>query len=255
MAALNRTLALAQVHDGAVLVAENLELDVPGRLDVLLDVHVADAERRFCLALRGLERVRQFAGVADDAHAASTAARRRLDDDGIPDVLRRLEGLVFALDGSVAARQNRHARLAHHAARTRLVGHEPNHQRIGSDELDVARRADFREVRALRQETITGVNRVGAGHLGRADDGGDVEIAVGAPRRADADVFVRKLDVERVFVGLGVHRDGLDAELLARIDDAESHFAAIRDENFFKHYAVRIANSRSPYWTGWPFST
>ena len=63
MAALNRALALAEVHDRAVLVAEDLELDVARRLDVLLDVDVADAERRFGLALRRLERVRQLAGA------------------------------------------------------------------------------------------------------------------------------------------------------------------------------------------------
>ena len=57
MAALDRALALAEVDDGAVMIAEDLELDVARVLDVLLDVDVADAERRFRLALRGLERL------------------------------------------------------------------------------------------------------------------------------------------------------------------------------------------------------
>ena len=61
MAALDRALALAEVHHGAVVVAEHLELDVAGVLDVLLDVDVADAEGGFGLALRGLERLRQLA--------------------------------------------------------------------------------------------------------------------------------------------------------------------------------------------------
>ena len=56
MAALDRALALAEMDDVAVLIAEDLELDVARRLDVLLDVDVADAERRFRLALRGLQR-------------------------------------------------------------------------------------------------------------------------------------------------------------------------------------------------------
>jgi hypothetical protein len=38
-------------------------------------------------------------GDCDDTHAASAAARRRLDDHGIADVLRDLRGLLFALDG------------------------------------------------------------------------------------------------------------------------------------------------------------
>ena len=57
VAALDRALALAEVHDVAVLVAEHLDLDVARRLDVLLEVDVADAERGFGLARRGLERL------------------------------------------------------------------------------------------------------------------------------------------------------------------------------------------------------
>ena len=60
MPALDRALALAEVHDRAVLVAEDLELDVPRRLDVLLDVDVADAEGGLGLTLRRLDGMRQF---------------------------------------------------------------------------------------------------------------------------------------------------------------------------------------------------
>ena len=81
MAPLDRALALAEVHDLAVLVAEDLELDVPRRLDVLLDVDVADAERGLRFALRRLDRVRQVSLRAHDPHAAAAAARRRLHDD------------------------------------------------------------------------------------------------------------------------------------------------------------------------------
>ena len=80
MPALDRALALAEVDHVAVVIAENLELDVARRLDVLLDVDVADAERRLGLALRRLDRVRQLARRAHDAHAAAAAAGGRLDD-------------------------------------------------------------------------------------------------------------------------------------------------------------------------------
>ena len=41
MTPLHRALALAEVHDIAVMVAEHLELDVPRMLQILFDVHVA----------------------------------------------------------------------------------------------------------------------------------------------------------------------------------------------------------------------
>ena len=59
-----------------------------------------------------------------------------------------------------------------------------------------------------------------AGDLGRAQDRGDAQVAVGAARRPDADVLVGEADVERLPVGLRVDRDGADAELLAGAQQA-----------------------------------
>ncbi len=137
------------MHDVAEVVADHLELDVPGRLDVLLEVHVADAERSLSLALRGLVRVRQFTCRPDDAHAASAATGRSFDDDGIADLLRGLQSLLFAFDETFTARKNGDPRLLHHATRTGLVAHQTDHLRIRTDELDVAGLADFGQVRAL----------------------------------------------------------------------------------------------------------
>ena len=107
------------------------------------------------------------------------------------------------------------------------------------------------------------MDRVGAGDLGGADDRRHAQIAVGAARRADADVLVGEADVQRVLVGLGVDGDGLDAELAAGADDAQGDLAAVGDEDFLEHdgaAAVHVLNrsyatSRSPYCTGLPFST
>src|SRR5262245_65139569 len=108
MPPLNRALALAEVDDGAMVIAENLELDVPGRLHVLLDVDVGNAERRLRLPLRGFDGMGQLAGGAHDAHPAPPAARGRLDDHRVADVLGDLERSLLALERAVAAGQNRH---------------------------------------------------------------------------------------------------------------------------------------------------
>ena len=75
MPALDRALALAEMHDVAVMIAEHLELDVARRLQVLLDVDVADAERRFGFALRGPKRDRQI-GRAPSRRACRVRRRR-----------------------------------------------------------------------------------------------------------------------------------------------------------------------------------
>src|SRR5262249_34848205 len=95
--------------------------------------------------------------------------------------------------------------------------------------------ADLGKVRALGQEPVSRVNRVGARNLGRADHGRYVQIAVSASRGTDADVFVSELDVELVLVRFRVDGDRLDAKLPARIDDAQGDLATVRDQNFFEH--------------------
>ncbi len=57
MAPLDRALAFAEVDDRAVMVAEDLELDVARRFEVALDVDIAVAEGGLGLPLRGAERV------------------------------------------------------------------------------------------------------------------------------------------------------------------------------------------------------
>ena len=141
--------------------------------------------------------------------------------------------------------QNRHARLLHDAPRARLVAHQPDDLRVGTDELDVARLADFGEVRALGQEAVAGMDGVGAGDFGGADDRRHVQVAVGAARRADADVLVGEPDVQGVLVGLGVDGDRLDAQLAAGEDDAQRDLAAVGDQDLLEH--LLRANREQPF--------
>ena len=68
------------------------------------------------------------------------------------------------------------------ARRARPCRRAADHVRRGPDELDVARLADLGEVGALGEEAVAGMDRVGAGDLGGAQDRRHVEVAVGAAR-------------------------------------------------------------------------
>ena len=72
--ALNGAIALEQMHDAAMTVGENLNLDVPGVLDQLLQVNVVAAEGCLGLAPRRLDFPRQRLAIGDDAHAAAATA-------------------------------------------------------------------------------------------------------------------------------------------------------------------------------------
>src|SRR5262245_20211425 len=99
------------------MIADDLELDVPRALEVLLDVDVAVAEGGFGFALGCPQRMWQLARRADDAHATPSAARHGLHDHREPDVLDNFERVFLVSHGSVAAWQHRYAGLPH-----RLLG-------------------------------------------------------------------------------------------------------------------------------------
>ena len=202
MPPLDGALALTEMHDVAVLVGQDLELDVAGMLEVFLDVDVAVPEGGLRLAPRHPQRAAQIRRRSDDAHAAATPAGHRLDDDGVADGAGHRDRDLLALHGAVAARQHRQARLLHRLARARLVPEQLDDPGLRADERDLARLADLGKVRAFGNKPITGMDRVGSRDLCRADDRRHVEVAVAAGCRSDADVLVSEADVQRVLVRL-----------------------------------------------------
>src|SRR4029079_12435999 len=90
MPALDRAFALAEREDVPVPVAQDLDLDVAGRVDDLLEVEGTVAERRFGLGGRSRERLVEAVWIADEPHTLPTPARGRLEQDREADRLRRL---------------------------------------------------------------------------------------------------------------------------------------------------------------------
>ena len=79
------------------------------------------------------------------------------------------------------------------------------------------------------------MNRINIGDFRRADNAIDAQITLIGWGFADADRFVRQLDVHRVGVRLRINRHRADIQFLARADDPNGNFSAIGYQNFFKH--------------------
>ncbi len=229
MAALHGAVALAQVDDVAVPVAQNLELDVSRAREILLDVDLAVAERGERFGPRQLKRSREILRVGGDAHSLSAAAGRRLDDHGKADFPREPESFVRVVNRPVRARNDRHSDVLHRLAGGGLVAHEPDLLRGRSDEVDVGRDARLGELRVLGEETVAGMDGVGAGDLGGGDDARDVEVGLARRSGPDADVVVGEAHVERFAIRFGVHGHRLDAELATGANHTEGNFSAISD--------------------------
>ncbi len=86
VAALHRAVALEEMDDRAVLVGEDLHLDMAGALDQLLEIDLVAAEGGLGLAPRRVDVVEETGLVADHPHAAAAAAPRRLEHQRVADL-------------------------------------------------------------------------------------------------------------------------------------------------------------------------
>src|SRR6185436_19977822 len=151
----------------------------------------------------------------NDAHAASTAAGRSLDDDGISDLARDFSTFFFRRHFAWTTRHDGQTRLVHRAARFNLVAHQTNDVCRWSNKLDVARFTDLSEVRRLGEKSVTRMDRIDVEDLSGADDGGNVEITLRGRRWSNTRRFVGETDVQRIAIDVAVNSDSLDTHLLA----------------------------------------
>src|SRR5690606_35057505 len=220
VAALHGAVAFAEVEGLAVGVGEDLELDVAGLLDVFLDIDRAVAEGFLGLVAGDVVFLGEGDVVVGDAHAAPAAAGDGLDDDGVADLAGDFDGFGLAGDGAVGAGDGGHAGFFDGVLGHGLVAHDHDGLGLGADELDVARLALLGELGVLGEKTVAGVDGIDVGEFGGGDDAVGAQVALGAFGGADADGLVGELHVERLGVGLGIDREGFDAEFAAGAHDA-----------------------------------
>src|SRR4029077_1935141 len=101
-----------------------------------------------------------------------------------------------------------------------FIAHRPHRTGRRPDEMNVTALAYFGEVRVLRQKSVTGMNRVDIAHLGSTHDAIDFQITFRARRRANANRFIRQLDVERIDIRFRIDREGANAKFSAGANDA-----------------------------------
>ena len=241
VAALRRTIALAQVDCAAERVAEDLQLDMARLFDQPLQQQRAVAEGGQRFRARRFDQLGHGGGIAHVVaapHAAPAAAGAGLDHQRCADA----PGL--AQQGGIVLRRTGVAGQARHAdALGQLLGRSLMAQRIdglgrGPDEDDAGLTAGPGEVGVLGQEAITGVHRARAAAAAGVDDELDVQVAVARRPGAQAQCGVGQLHVARVAVGVGIHRHGSQAHGPRRADHAAGDFSAIGNQKGVEAHGV-----------------
>ena len=226
------------MHDTAVLVTKDLKFNVVRVNDKFLDVNRTVSKCLLGFHAGGVVSLHQTAFVAGNAHATTATTGDGFDHYWKTNFAGDAEGLGFGIDRAVATRRDRHTSLAGAVAGGIFVTHKANRLRRGTNKLDVATGANFGEVRVLRQKSISRVDRIGIANLRSADDAVDFEITFRTHSRPNANSLVGELHMEAVDVGLRVNSNRLDTQFPTGADNTEGDFAAIGDQDFFKHGGV-----------------
>ena len=249
VAPLGRAVALADPHDVAVGVADDLHLDVARPGEVALDVALVAAEALERLGLRRLEGGVGLVGALHDAHAATAAAVGRLDGDRPAELLAEGDDLVAAGEELGGAGHARHAGLLGGDAARHLVAHHLDGLGRRADEGHAPLGDGPGEVGVLGEEPVARVHAVGPGLVDHLEDPLGVEVALGGGLAPEGVGLVGEAHVQRLPVELGVHRHRGDAHLLAGADDADGDLAPVGDEDLGEHaiwlLACRAERARS----------
>ena len=233
VAALDGAIALVEVDDVAVLVAEDLDFDVLGALDVALeeDGGVAEGVLGFGTGLG--EEAGELGRFFDDAHAAPAATEGGLDDEREADFVGDGEGFVGIGDGFLGAGEGGDGELVGEGAGGGFVTHVFQKIRGGADEDDALTLAGAGEGGVFREEAVAGVDHGHALGLREFHDAFVIEVgADGAFRGIELVGFVGLETVDGKAVFLGEDGDGAEAEFGGGAEDADGDFATVGCEEF-----------------------
>jgi hypothetical protein len=149
MPALQRAVALAKMDRAAAAVAQHLDLDVAGLLQILLEIDRGVAERRLGLVRRRGQRQRQIRLCVRDLHAASATAGGRLDQHRKADPFGDRHRVVVGGHPAVGARHHGNAEALGGLLGLDLVAHQADVLGLGADEMQIVVRENFRKPRVL----------------------------------------------------------------------------------------------------------
>ena len=228
MAALDGAVALVEVNDVAVLVAEDLDLDVFRARDVFFEEDGGIAEGAAGFALGFVEEMGEIGGFVDDAHTATAPAKRSFDDEGEANLLRGLEGLVAVGDGLFGAGKRRHVNALGEGTGGGFVAHHFEQLGARPDEDESGFFTGAGEIRVLGEEAVAGVDGVHAVLFGGGDDAVDVEVGGdGALALADLVGLVGLVTVDTEAIFLRENCDRAEIQLGAGAKNPDRDLAAV----------------------------
>ncbi|BCI89533.1 hypothetical protein NIIDMKKI_47390 [Mycobacterium kansasii] len=225
--------------------ADDLHLQMPCRTQICLGEYrrVAEGQLRFRGALT--VGIVDLAGARHLAHAPATTAGKRLDHDRAADLSGEEVPDVAEAAGALGRRQHRQPGGDGGGAGRRLVPDHLQHLGVGSHERVPGASAGPSEFGVLAEEPVARVDQLGAGRLGRGQDGRSVEVGVD-PVAGQGDCLVGRVHVWAVGVVRGVNGHRGDVQFGCRADDSKRYFAPVRDQQAHSHTPAIVTRDHIP---------
>ena len=203
--------------------------------DEFLDEDAIVAETRLRLGTGAGKAFGDLVAAVRNAHALAAAAGRRLDHDRVADLIGDLGRLRFVFDHAEMAGHGRDLGGSRGLFALDLVAHRGDGFGVRPDEDNAGIRKRGGERRALGEEAVARMHRLGARRFARGDDLLDDEIALRRRRRTDQHRLVGHLDMERVAIGLGIDRHRGNAHAARGLDNPAGDLAAIGNQDSLEH--------------------
>ena len=181
MTPLHGAVALVEMDDVAVAVAQDLHFDVAGAAHVALQEHGVVSEGGAGLEPRLFQQAREIGGTLDHAHTAAAAAERSLDDQREADPVRDLRRFRGVRDGrSVPGTTGMPVRMASWRAAV-LSPSSSSSSAFGTDESDACGGAGAGQRWILGQKAVARMDGVDTLFRRQGHDTLDVEIGLHRP--------------------------------------------------------------------------
>jgi hypothetical protein len=181
------------------------------------------------------EAIPAFGLVVRDAHALAAASRAGFQHHRVADLGGRLDRVVGISQNARETGNGVDARFIGELLGCDLVAHRFDGARVGADKHNTRFRQRLAEPGIFGQEPVTRVHRLGAGVAAGLDDAVAQQVTLRRGRCADVDSFISHADMQRVPIGVGVDRDGLDAHFARGLQHPASDLAAVCNQDFVKH--------------------
>ena len=202
MPALNRTFALVEMNAVAMMVRQDLDLDMPRPADKFLDKHTVICKTRARLTGCPLKPLTAFIIISGNPHALAAPTCARHEHDGVSDLSGTTHRIVGIDKHLIKTRNGRHPCALGQGLGSDLVTHDFNRRCRGADKSNSHILQTGNQRRFFREKTVSGMHRVGTGCLAGIDDPLHQKITFSRSGCADVNSLISHQSVRRITVSI-----------------------------------------------------